>query len=77
MVFQSIYLTKVYHLRNWSQSSLISALHNFCGNCSKREEEGGDSTGARPTNDILFEFGIYITFLVLWFKMCSTDHNAV
>ena len=33
--------------------------------------------GAHPTNDILFKFEIESKFLVLWFKISSTDHNKI
>ena len=33
--------------------------------------------GARPTNDISIEFEIRPKFAVLWFKICSTDHNEM
>ena len=33
--------------------------------------------GALPTNAISIEFEIWPKFAVLWFKMCSTDHNKI
>ena len=33
--------------------------------------------GARPIKGISIEFEIGSKFLVLWFKMCSTDHNEI
>ena len=35
------------------------------------------SPGARPTNDIAIEFEIRSKFGVLFFKICSTDHNKI
>ena len=34
-------------------------------------------SGACPTYGILVEFEIWSKFAVLWFKMCSTDHNNI
>ena len=33
--------------------------------------------GARPTNGISIEFEIWLKFGVLWFQICSTDHNKI
>ena len=33
--------------------------------------------GARPTNDISIEFESQPKFVVLWFKMYSTNHNEI
>ena len=33
--------------------------------------------GASPTNDISIEFEIRPNFVVLYFKMYSTDHNEI
>ena len=33
--------------------------------------------GVRPTNGISIEFEIQPNFVVLWFKMCSTDHIEI
>ena len=33
--------------------------------------------GTHPTNSISIEFEIQPKFAVLWFKMCSTDHNKI
>ena len=37
--------------------------------------DNGLSAGARPTNDISIEFEIRPHLAVLWFEMCSTNHN--
>ena len=37
----------------------------------------GMESGARPTNSISIEFKIQWQFTVLWFKMCSADHNNI
>ena len=34
-------------------------------------------SGVRPTNDISIKFEIQPKFVVLWFKMYSTDHNEI
>ena len=34
-------------------------------------------SGAGPTNDISIEFEIRPKFAVLWFKICSTNHNEI
>ena len=36
---------------------------------------GYEGTGARPTNEISIEFEIRPHLVVLWFQMCSTNHN--
>ena len=33
--------------------------------------------GCHPTNDILIEFEFGSKFVVLWFRMCSSDHNKI
>ena len=35
------------------------------------------SPGNHPTKDISIEFKIRSKFAVLWFKMCSVDHNEI
>ena len=37
----------------------------------------GGAPGARPTNEISIEFEIRPHLAVLWFQMCSTNHNEI
>ena len=36
-----------------------------------------EEPGSFPTNGISIEFDIWSRFHVLWFNICSTDHNAI
>ena len=48
-----------------------------CGNPIYPLLRAEDGPGGRPTKNILIKFEIWPKYVVLWFKMYSTNHNKI